>query len=580
LSLFYELIKNTFKFNVRNSLIKSIGLAFQAISLFLVYVNLINDLNVMTYVTISRVSWYRVLHIPLPLDRELLIVSTVIGILTEKMKLTSIILLILVMLCYLVRVPLLLPILSALAILWNSNKEKLKRLMDTVLIIVTSICVLATVRHIMYFVIGDIPFSHPSWFIAEVHLMLLTSFQLFSIITYTTLPVLPLIDRVSSKIFHSKIYNLFLNNANNVKYTSDRLMFTLLFISITLSLSYNILPYLPTVNSEGIPIGVDIVLYKTRLDKMIKGYFNEILYKSSYELLYMLVLYSLWRITGLPSDVIVRTIPVFLLPLLALTVYYLALKISRNKFIAVLSAFFTVAGPQGTVGTYGSFQANITALILAYIILAIHFSSSRRSLTELIGIVLCSMIAELLHPWTILHALIFAVIMSIYNKLRNKDYHLLLLAMVFGIFLGDLVRGLIVQSIRGMSIDVTRMHAELLFESLQSNLVNYPKAIYEITSLYYAGFMNYPPITLILLTPIVKDDNVKRFMLSWYLTLTLMYFTTGKFASRILYNVPLAIGVAHMTMRLTKMSRMLFVALLVVSISYSTLSLVNLVLKV
>lgn len=580
MNLLHKLLKVTCKFKLEKHIVEDLGLAFQAVTIFLTYVNLVNDLNVATYVTISRVSWYRTLHIPLPLDRELLLISVIISTLfLRKLKSPLIaILLIIVILSYLIKATLVFPLISALTSLWSCDRKKLKRLIEITSAIVASISITATIRHLAYFVLGDKPFSHPSWLIAEIHLMMLATLQLLSIITYAILPVMPLLDIILKRL---KICNRVCFLSYNVsRQASDELLKVLMLISIILSLLYNTAPYLPTVNPLGLPVGVDIVLYETRLNDMMRGRFTEVLYRSSYELLYFLFTYSICQLTKLPPSVIVRLMPLILLPLLAITVYYLALKITKDDFIATLSAFLTVTGPQGTVGTYGSFQANIMALILAYMALTIHFTEFERRAVKLIVLLLCSLIAELLHPWTILHTLLSLTIMGVYERFKDKRLCLSLLMIMLGILSGDIARSLVIQSVRGTSVDVARMHAELLLKNLQTNLINYPRAIYKVVSLYYAGFMNYPLIILVLLTLTCKDSSVKRFTFSWYFTLILTYFTTARFASRIIYNVPISIGISHAIKRLHGINDFIVYVMLIISVSYSTLSLVNLVLHI
>ena len=561
--------------------VRRLTVAICAIVLFFAYVCLVNEMSKPTYVTIMRISWFRLLRIPLPAVKEVLLATTILVIIASVLEgsttnelMIQLILIILCLISYLANVGTWLSLISFVLVVYASKSEY-RKLLETFLVVITAISIGALIRHLAYFVLGDEPFVHSSWIVAEIHLTLLTSLQPLSMLAYALLPILPLI---SYALERTRLIKAIEKRLPQTSWRlSKRSSLALLAVSLVISLSYNTLTYLPSVNPRGTPIGVDISLYRVRLEKMVRGFVIEILRRYPYEMFYLIMLYWIQCITGLAPMTIAKFMPVLLFPLLTLSTYYMMLNLTENRSIATLSALLTATGPQVTVGSYSSFQANALALTLGYTTLGVYLSRQGDTSAALISL-LFLMISELTHPWATAHVLAALILLHLSqgrSALRRRAP--VILAGLIGVGIGDAIRYIVVQGARGGSAHVTGVSLMLMLRELQANIMRYPYTLYRVVSLYYGGLLNYPLALLVLALPILRSAKIKRFVTSWCITILPEYFVAEMFTPRIFYNVPIGALLALTINKLFGNNASLRNSLLVISLSYATLSLVNIV---
>ncbi|MCD6301558.1 MAG: hypothetical protein J7L82_05755, partial [Staphylothermus sp.] len=168
-----------------------------------------------------------------------------------------------------------------------------------------------------------------------------------------------------------------------------------LVIGLVLSLVISILPYIPTLNPENIPVNTDWVFYYNWLRQMISGDFS-VLYARSDRPLYLLFLYSIWFITRIDPKIIAVYHNVITLSLYTFSSYLLALRWADRK-TAELTALITPFSPMFLSFIYGGFQANLFAISLVFISIYLIMSSSKRGFFA--GLFLFWLVM-FIHEWT------------------------------------------------------------------------------------------------------------------------------------------------------------------------------------
>jgi len=558
-------------------------LTIEAIVILLTYITMVNDLQMRTYITINRSTEFRVLHIPFPFYKEMLILSVILmltlAIMFEKKGSKVIFLLMYVIgictiiLTYVYEVRLIIPLLSILLLVVVLLSEKcrlknnLKRISNILLIILTIICTYSAIRYLTFFLIPNEPFSEPSWTPVEFYHMLVHSLHPMMIGIYTLLPLIPLVKYV---IIKSKLEK-YVKRVKTKEIFSKEVSYLILWLSVLLTVIQNMLPYLPTVNPRMVPIGVDIIYYEMWTAKVIEKGIMEI-FRQDYgrRPLYLLILYAMYYLLKIPIKNLAELMPTILLPTLVLSVFYMTYKISKSYSCAAMASLLTSTGIQTTVGIYASFQANIAALSLIYTSIGLIASiSSRKTILVLFFMYL---ITELLHP-SVVYVLI---VLFMYGVLIRKTLTKIVSA-TCGTLLADLIKLMLSREVVGTTVGLSQETFIYLIDNLSENLSNYWETSYRLVSLYYGGAMTWPCILLISLSCLHYAEEIDKFITPWLIPLFAIYASSWSLYSRLLFNVPLQVILAHTIVQIAKDNKLRLLFFFSISLSYASLCTFNLI---
>jgi hypothetical protein len=203
--------------------------------------------------------------------------------------------------------------------------------------------------------------------------------------------------------------------------------FISLMLVVTLSVVVAVYPYFPSVNPRGLDVGVDIRKYAEALELMEGNVSQAFQVMNGSRPVFFFALFGFQKLTGLDALTAVRFFPVILIPLLSLSVFFLALEVLGDDSGASLAAFFTVCGYTVSVGMFSYYLANMLGLSLAFTSLALLFMALRGGYR--LSLLFASLFGGLIvftHPWTFDQYFFTSVLMAglmIYDvRVRGKDH--------------------------------------------------------------------------------------------------------------------------------------------------------------
>ena len=215
-------------------------------------------------------------------------------------------------------------------------------------------------------------------------------------------------------IAQSSFYENSGNKLNNE--FSNKYKLYLLLGGTILSFIISILPYMPTLNPKLMPVNTDWIYYYNWLTTMSKGKLFDVLIGYSDRSLYLLILFTIWFLTGIDLRLLCIFHNVVLLPLYSLSLYYLAKEYfgENTGLIALYLAPFT---PQFLSFVYGGFQANLFALSLAFI--ALGLLSKLNNLKRIIIASIVFVLILFIHTWTWTQYIIVIGFFTIYHSVKE-----------------------------------------------------------------------------------------------------------------------------------------------------------------
>ncbi|RLE77000.1 MAG: hypothetical protein DRJ56_03345 [Thermoprotei archaeon] len=219
---------------------------------------------------------------------------------------------------------------------------------------------------------------------------------------------------------------------------------------------------------------------------------------------------------------------------------------------------------------YGSFQANMMALALAYLQLALYFSSDLR--VTLPAALLLSALCHLAHPWTALQILGAVALLAVARRGRREA--LLAVTMAAGVVVADCVRSSLAPAGHGTAADVVGGYLNATLTRALGNLLSLPRTMHFAVTTLYGGFMNYPLLALALAGLLLDRDELSDLLSAWAAAAAIAYFSTWSFASRALLNLPTHVMAARAVARLRGAHLWAAVSL---SLSYYAMCVMNLV---
>jgi hypothetical protein len=319
-------------------------------------------------------------------------------------------------------------------------------------------------------------------------------------------------------------------------------------------------PYSPALNPNGHYIGADTVHYadyflpsmanQTSIPETVAYTFS----KFSDRPLSLLLMYSVYKATGLSTWTVAMFFPAILAPLTVLAVYYFSHEARLGQTATILAAVFTVFSYHLTAGILGGFLSNWIALAGVYVFSGLLMRAARLN-SWLYGCLATAVAVLLLFTHSVTWGMLIGVIavyalIQVLQGLGRKGFfpswELKLCIMILGVnFAANLLRNYILSF--GSRVEVLNVaQAELSLQNLASfwSTTNYTFQFY-----FSRTFLNPFIIFLSLigaLIAIMKKDQTHAYLASW-LVAAAVPFTLGDLVvkARILNNLPIAVFAAN-----------------------------------
>jgi len=176
--------------------------------------------------------------------------------------------------------------------------------------------------------------------------------------------------------------------------------YPILFIAIIIAVIGAIYPFIPHINPESVLIGTDLPRIDRIMEPMEDAPLSAFTIAGGSRPLFFLTAYAFRRVTGLESLEALKCLPILLLPLLSLSVYFMVSRASRDDEWASLSALFTTLGFNVTVGLYAYFMANILGLTLIFFAIGFLFRDLDRERPFPVAASFLASLVIFTHPWT------------------------------------------------------------------------------------------------------------------------------------------------------------------------------------
>ncbi|MCC6017680.1 MAG: hypothetical protein LM601_01445 [Candidatus Verstraetearchaeota archaeon] len=320
--------------------------------------------------------------------------------------------------------------------------------------------------------------------------------------------------------------------------------FAILSASIVISVAASLYPYIPSLNPNFYPVGVDFRYYEEALRGFEANPWSVFRFFGGSRPLLIPILYVFKCLFGFDVRTTVTFAPIILNPLLVFSIFMVVWMGFGDSRLASISALFTSIGFKISVNMYSYFLANVSALIFIFLslsLLFLHIHSKSR--VALIFAVVLYNLALLIHPWTYFQfsgSLALFLLYSIF-KFRGvvgvlREYYgvFLMLAPSIPLALVLLIPG-------GSQFWVIYG----LFRALNlSNLYNYWYNSFFIGFILYGGFqLNFFTLISALMALLAPSrgvcDDILRFTV---IASSIAYpFLDGMLQSRVLFNLPLEV---------------------------------------
>jgi hypothetical protein len=346
------------------------------------------------------------------------------------------------------------------------------------------------------------------------------------------------------------------NMGINKGHLSRRVRILLLSVIIILSIVVSTLPSLSIVNQNNNAIGTDTKYYIRYLETIAdsSGY-EEILHKAFVTIVSgdrpfsLLIFYWLSTIFYQGNFYfLLENLPVILSPLLVISIYFLALGLTKNHLAAVFASLLTIPS-HILIGIYAGLYANWFALIWGYFAFTFLFKMIEKpKKTNLIifSVLLIIVLFSHAQTWTIFMYLIgiFTAVLFFKNKTAYKKGILYIIFSILPSILIDLVR-LFLINFSGVSQELNyALSREVGIHGLAiiwDNLI-------ETAYLYLAGQIANP-IILILVIYWLYSTKIKEsytiFLVIFFLLFAFpLLFGDESIQARFFYEIPFQIPAA------------------------------------
>lgn len=382
---------------------------------------------------------------------------------------------------------------------------------------------------------------------------------------------------------------------SNIAYLKKPFPLLLLACSIVLSFLVTFYPYMPGLNADMHPIGVDFPFYEEWLVESSNKDFFSVL-TNSFEHpgrpLSLLILYLAKCASSLTALTIVQFFPLILGPVLALSVYFFMREVNDPWYVPSVAAFLSVCSFHISVGMYGFFLSNWMALIELYLFMGFYFGSLRKkSYLRLAAALLLSISLLFTHSWTwgmaigILFVYLLFTIISKRKKRSESKFEIRILIIL-------ILVNVLVCIVRNYTLGWAAGDFETLKtaeKTVSASALGFfcDDLLYTFLHTMYGFFVNPLALLLAVLGGLIiafDDTPVNRYLTSW-LVASSLFFVLGSgsmIKSRILLNIPLPvfeslglIGITRVIKRVFEPSKaslikiLMILLVLLVSLNYA-----------
>jgi len=320
--------------------------------------------------------------------------------------------------------------------------------------------------------------------------------------------------------------------------------FAILSLSIAISIVASIYPYIPSLNPNFYPVGVDFRYYEEALWGFEVNPWSAFKFFGGSRPLLIPLLYLFKCLFGFDVRTAVTFAPIILNPLLVFSIFMVVWRGFGNLRLASVSALFTSMGFKIVVNMYSYFLANVSALIFIFFslsLLFVHLDSKSR-VALVLAVALYSM-ALLIHPWTYIQFSGSLALFLLYSMLKFRGV-VGVLREYYGVVLmlaPSIPMALILLILGGSQFWIIYG----LFRALNlGNLYNYWYNSFFIGFILYGGFqLNFFTLTSALIALLIPScgvcDDILRFTV---IASSIVYpFLDGMLQSRVLFNLPLEV---------------------------------------
>lgn len=328
----------------------------------------------------------------------------------------------------------------------------------------------------------------------------------------------------------------------------------LLVCSVAFSLVITFYPYLPRLNVDTHPIGVDIPLYEKWLLKIGNGDWSSVFAKSFFEYpdrpFSLFAMYLLKAISGLSASTIAQFFPLILSPFLVFAVYFFVQETIDSDCLPALAAFLSVSSFHVSVGMYAGFLSNWMAIIELYLFMGFFVSYLRnKAYSRIIVAFLLSISLLFTHSgaWGMTMGILLVYLLLTFLKRKTEDDSLLVVRILLVIVLVNISVGLVRNYALGWSTgEFNTLKVAQTTVSIGSLRFFWDDVLYTFLHTMYGFFIN--PIALLLavfggFTVVLDGRPVSRYLTSWLIA-SCIFFVLGSgwgMKSRILFNIPLPV---------------------------------------
>ncbi|RLG53580.1 MAG: hypothetical protein DRN95_09345 [Candidatus Hydrothermarchaeota archaeon] len=336
----------------------------------------------------------------------------------------------------------------------------------------------------------------------------------------------------------------------------------LLVFPVVFSLLVTFYPYLPGLNTDMHPIGVDVPLYKGWLEGLENEELLNVFTKSFFEHpgrpLSLFIMYLVKCMGGFSALVVVQFFPIILSPVLVLSVYFFMHRAGVFNGVSFFAAFLSVSSFHVSVGMYAGFLSNWMALIELYLFAGFFFGFlKRKSYLRIIAALLLSIALLFTHSWTwgMFMGILMVYLLLIYIKSKPLRWELSLESRILFAIIGiNVLVGIIRNYALGWTAgDFETLKVARAMVSSSSLTSFWGDTLYTFFHTMYGFFVN--PIALLLAVlgsaVIIFDEKpVNRYLISWLMCSSIFFVLSSGWSvkSRILFNLPLpvfeAVGLA------------------------------------
>ena len=342
--------------------------------------------------------------------------------------------------------------------------------------------------------------------------------------------LIPLIPKIRNRI------NTTTSQAET-KYTPQRIKWILSGF-IILGVVCVLYPYLPQLNPDGLPYGRDLPKYQAFIEQY--GMDLEKMFEVQPDRLGLhLVFYVFRLITGLDIEAGLQLLPVIFVPMVAVSMFYLAREMFMDDEIAAWTGFLTLTGYYTTVGLASFFLSNLLGFIQLNSSLFYLFRARKTgNKKEFLLAAFLGAFLYITHPWTLFHYVGPLGVLWLIELMRSRKLSLNDFSLWYFIVLGMVVvLGLLLGLGGGVSVASSDLSSRLLFDMHNVRFNVLYGGYLRVFPLLALGIIGY--YTLGVMGEYHKFLHVFMFLSS------IIYLAGNEILkSRILYNLPIGLFAA------------------------------------